>query len=135
MKEWLLEEFEANKSYYICELILVFMTLVFIAFLRAYNNTLFEFFEIYENIVERAWAIFREDDFLMYFFIGIINLALIAISIVVNFKEFTRENYMLVINVLISIMLCVLLLIEFANPILTTVFIVTLSILGYALQD
>jgi hypothetical protein len=121
------EAFSENKLYFVSEIALSLFTIIFIIFLARYNNRLLEFFDIYEDPFIRAWVIFREEHFLNYFLIGVLNLLLLSLSIVFNWKDAWIESYFLFINVGVSIVLAVILLAEFWNPILTTVFLVSIA--------
>jgi len=124
------EAFSENKIYFISEIALMVFTIIFISFLVRYNDSLQVFFEVHENPIERAWAIFGEEHFSTYFIIGILNLLSLSFSIVFNFKSAFSENLWLLINVVISFFLATTLLTEFWNPILTTVFLVSIAGIG-----
>ena len=104
-----------NRKYLILNAAANMLAMVYILLLRNFNEMLRDISSQYDEIFERAIKIMGVSGFFEYLFFGAIFIVFLIVMIVVNWKS---------INIVINISILLVLLIAFADPILTTVAVI-----------
>jgi len=123
-----------EKLYFIGQGIIFVATTIFIVFLRRYNRSLAEIQEMYDSPLLRAWRIMEDPYYLRYLIAGLFFIVLLISFAIKSFKVAIEDTPILLINVLVSLILLIILLVVFWNPILTTLAVIALGfgVLAYA---
>lgn len=95
-------------------------SIVYTVLLNGYNKILHEIEEKYENAIQRAWEISKEQYFWTYFCVGLV-LAIILIACM-GFCIRNREELgiLMIFLVLLNIAVLIGMLIIYSNPVFTT---------------
>lgn len=114
-----------NKGYFIGEFLLIITTVVFTIKLNSYNKILSSIQSRYDNKIQQALEVASHPDYFTYFLLGIIFIALLVWYTVFTFKAKIGNEILIV--ALINLILLIVLLIVFWNPIVTTFAVLLIS--------
>ena len=113
-----------NRKYLILNAAANMLAMVYILLLRNFNEMLRDISSQYDEIFERAIKIMGVSGFFEYLFFGAIFIVFLIVMIVVNWKSINIVMIEKIIYILLNISILLVLLIAFADPILTTVAVI-----------
>lgn len=114
-----------NKKYFIGEFIVMIGTIVFIFKLNSYNKILQDIQNKYDNKIQQVLQIASEPDYFKYLLGGFIFILLLVLYTVYVFKAKIGNEIFII--ALINIILLIILIIVFWNPIITTFAVLLIS--------